>query len=44
MTEEQVQYVENWFNNLPMEVLNGMTPNMAYEIEIQKMKEMKKAA
>lgn len=44
VTEEQVQYVENWFNNRPMEVLNGMTPNMAYEIEIQKIEEMKKAA
>ena len=44
VTEEQVQYVESWFNNRPMEVLNGITPNMAYQNEILKIEEMKKAA
>ena len=38
VTEEQVQYVEDWFNNRPMDVLQGITPNMAYEQELEKMK------
>jgi IS30 family transposase len=38
ISNEQVQYVENWFNNRPMKVLNGITPNMAYEQGLEKMK------
>jgi IS30 family transposase len=36
VTKEQVQFVEDWFNNRPMDVLGGITPNMAYQLEIKK--------
>lgn len=38
ITEDQVRYVEDWFNNRPMDVLGGITPNMAYQNELDKMK------
>ena len=44
ITEEQVQYVENWFNNRPMKVLNGLTPNIVYQLKLNKQLELNKAA
>jgi len=34
--DEQIQYVEDWFNNRPMKVLDGKTPNEAFEEELKK--------
>ena len=31
ITEEEIQYVEDWINNRPMKVLNYMTPNEKYQ-------------
>lgn len=37
VSEQQIQYVEDWFNNRPMEVLNGKTPNEVFELELKKV-------
>lgn len=34
VTKEKVQYVQDWFNNRPMEVLDGDTPNEVWEREM----------
>jgi len=38
ISDEQVQYVEDWFNNRPMEVLNGKTPNQVFQEELEKLR------
>jgi len=35
ISEDKVRYVQNWFNNRPMEVLEGLTPNEFMEREIK---------
>lgn len=36
ISKEQVAFVEDWYNNRPMDVLGGITPHMAYEMELDK--------
>ena len=36
ISDEQIQYVENWFNNRPMETLDGKTPNQMLQEELKK--------
>lgn len=38
ISEEQIRYVENWFNERPMEVLQGRTPNEVFEQELLSIK------
>ena len=37
ISEEKVRYVEDWFNDRPMEVLGGKSPNEAYEQELKRI-------
>ena len=37
VSEQKVEYVEAWFNNRPMEVLNGETPNEVFYQELALM-------
>ena len=37
ITPQEVKEVENWFNNRPMLVLKGRTPNEVYEKEVQRL-------
>jgi len=34
VTDEDVQFVENWINNRPMEVLDLISPNQAFYREL----------
>jgi len=36
VTDEQIQYVEDWINNRPMTCLNFKTPNEVFELEMKK--------
>jgi IS30 family transposase len=34
ITDEEIQFVEDWINNRPMEVLNFDSPNQAFANEL----------
>ena len=36
VSDEEIQYVENWFNNRPMEIFKGKSPNEMFEEELRK--------
>jgi IS30 family transposase len=35
VSEEKIAYVEKWFNNRPMEVLDGKTPNEVHYMQLE---------
>ena len=37
VTDEQIQFVEDWINNRPMACLNYKTPNEVYNYELKKI-------
>lgn len=35
VSDEKIQYVQNWFNNRPMDIFNGKSPNEVFEEEFK---------